>query len=72
MAAVALLSPVNADQVLQGSLHLTWGSMSEDIRVRMDNGWWGRADDFAALTAMDRNRVSVTLDFSNVMPATTP
>jgi hypothetical protein len=58
MAAVALLSPVNVDQVLLGSLHLTWSSMSGDIGVRLDNGWWGRADDFAAITAMDRNRIS--------------
>ena len=72
MAAAALLSPVNVGQVLQGSLHLTWGSMSGDIGVRMDNGWWGRAAEFAAITAMDRNRISVTLDFTNVMPPSTP
>ncbi len=71
MAAVALLSPVNVGQVLLGSLHLTWGSMSGDIGVRLDNGWWGRADDFAAITAMDRKRISVALDFSNVMPPPT-
>jgi hypothetical protein len=70
LAAVALLSPVNVGQVLQGSLHLTWNSTSGDIAVRMDNGWWGRAADFAVITAMDRNRISVALDFSNVMPPT--
>ncbi len=72
IAAVALLSPVNVGQVLLGSLHLTWGSMSGDIGVRLNNGWWGRADDFAAITAMDRNRISVALDFSNVIPPPTP
>ncbi len=72
MAAVALLSPVNVGQVLQGSVQLTWSSTSGDIRVRMDNDWWGRAADFAAITAMDRNRPSVTLDFSNVMPPPIP
>ena len=72
MAAVALLAPVNVGQVLQGSLHLTWGSMSGDISVRLDNGWWGRAAEFAAITAMDRNRTSVTIDFSNHMPPLTP
>jgi hypothetical protein len=29
-------------------------------------------NDFAAITAMDRNRISLTLDFSNVMSALTP
>jgi hypothetical protein len=43
--------------------------MPEDVRVRLDNDWWGRAGDFAAITAMDRKRISVTLDFRNVMPA---
>jgi hypothetical protein len=68
MAAVALLSPVNVGQVLQGSLQLTYGSTSGDISVRLDNAWWGRGDEFAAITAMDRNRISVILDFRNVMP----
>jgi hypothetical protein len=72
MAAVALLSPANVGQALQGSLHLTWTSIASDIQVRLDNGWWGRADDFAAITAMDRNRISLTVDFSNVMPVPTP
>ena len=72
MAAVALLTPVNVGQVLQGSVHLTWTSIASDIHVRLDNGWWGRAADFAAIAAMDRNRISVTLDFRNVMPLPTP
>jgi hypothetical protein len=72
MAAVALLAPVNVGQVLQGSLHLTWSSISGDIGVRLDNGWWGRVAEFAAITAMDRKRISVTLDFSNQMPPPTP
>lgn len=72
MAAVALLSPANVGQVLQGGLHLTWASMSGETSVRLDNGWWGRADDFAAITAMDHERARVTLDFSNVMPSPTP
>ena len=71
MAAVALLSPANVGQVLAG-VHLTYGSVSGDIRVRLNNDWWGRADDFATITAMDRNRISETLDFTNVMPAHTP
>ena len=40
--------------------------------VRLDNGWWGRADDFAAITAMDRKRISLTVDFSNVIPSPAP
>jgi hypothetical protein len=72
MAAIALLSPVNVGQFLQGSLHLTWGSTSGDIGVRLDKGWWGRAGEFAAITAMDRKRISIALDFSNVMPPLTP
>lgn len=72
MAAVALLSPANLGQVLQGGLHLTWTSMSGGISVRLDNDWWGRADDFAAITAMDHERTRVTLDFGNVMPTPTP
>jgi hypothetical protein len=70
MVAVALLSPTNIGQALDG-VCLTYGSMSADIRVRLDNDWWGRADDFAVITAMDRKRIRVTLDFSNVMPALT-
>ncbi len=46
--------------------------MSGDIGVRLNNDWWGRADDFAAITAMDRNRISVALDFSNVISPSTP
>jgi len=72
MAAVALLAPVNVGQVLQGSVHLTWSSIASDIRIRLDNGWWGRAAEFAAITAMDRNRISVTIDFSNYLPPPTP
>ena len=71
MAAVALLSPANVGQVLEG-VQLTYKSVSSDISIRLDNGWWGRADDLAAITAMDRNRVSITLDFSNVMSASAP
>lgn len=71
MAAVALLSQANVGQTLQGSLHLTWDSTASDIHVRLTNDWWGRAADFAAITAMDRQRISVTLDFSNVMPSPT-
>jgi hypothetical protein len=71
MLAVALLSPTNTGQVLDG-VHLTYSSVSGDIRVRLDNEWWGRADDFAAITATDRKRIRQTLDFTNVMPAPTP
>lgn len=71
IAAVALLSPANVGQVLDG-FHVTYSSVSGDIRVRLNNDWWGRTDDFAAITAMDRNRSSQTLDFRNVMPARTP
>jgi hypothetical protein len=65
MLAVALLSPANVGQILDG-VNLTYSSWSKDICVRLDNDWWGRADDFAAITAMDRKRISVTLDFRNV------
>jgi hypothetical protein len=71
MAAVALLSPANVGQILDG-LVLTYSSTSGDIAVRLDNDWWGRADDFATITALDRKRPSITLDFSNVMPVPTP
>lgn len=69
MATVALLSAANVGQTLEGDLHLIWTSFASDIQVRLTNDWWGRADDFTAITAMDRNRIRVTLDFSNVMPA---
>lgn len=71
MAGVALLSPANVGQVLDDNVRLTWSSASGDIRIRMDNDWWGRADDFATIAAMDRKRPSLTMDFSNVMPAST-
>jgi hypothetical protein len=66
IAAITLLSPVNVGQVLDG-VRVTYSSVSGDIRVWLDNDWWGRADDFATITAMDRNRIGQTLDFSNVM-----
>ncbi len=69
MLAVALLSPANADQRISDGHHLTYESASGDVRVRLDNDWWGRASDFAAITSMDRKRIRVKLDFSNVMPA---
>ena len=72
MAAVALLSPANLGQVLQDGPYLTWTSTSGGISVRLDNGWWGRADDFAAITAMDHDRIRVTLDFGNVIPTPIP
>jgi hypothetical protein len=71
MLAVALLSPANVSQVLDG-VRLTYSSVSGDVRLWLDNGWWGRADDFAAITAMDRKRISKTLNFTNVMPAPKP
>lgn len=67
MAAVALLSPANVGQDLDDA-YLIYKSVSSDITVQLDNGWWGRVADLAAITAMDRKRTSLTLDFSNVMP----
>jgi hypothetical protein len=67
MATVALLAPANVGQDLK-DVYLMYKSVSSDIIVQMDNGWWGRAADLTAITAMDRKRVSLTLDFSNVMP----
>jgi hypothetical protein len=67
MLAAALLSPANIGQALDGVV-LTYSSVAGDIRVQLDNNWWGRADDFATITAMDRKRVSVKLDFSNATP----
>ncbi len=72
MTAVGLLSSANVGQTLQDGLHLTWTSIASDIHVRLTNDWWGRAGDFAAITAMDRKRSRVTLDFGNVTPALTP
>jgi len=72
MLAVALLSPINTDQRIPDGYNLTYGSTSEDVRVRLDNDWWGRAEDFATLTAMDRKNFRLKLDFSNVMPSTAP
>jgi hypothetical protein len=69
MLAVALLSPANADQRLPDGIRLTYSSVSGDIQVRLDNDWWGRAADFAAITAMDHKRIRVKLDFRNLMPA---
>jgi len=69
MLAVALLSPANANQRISDGHHVTYASVSGDVRVRLDNDWWGRAADFAAITSMDRKRTRVKLDFSNVMPA---
>lgn len=59
MAAVALLSPVNVGQILEG-VHLTYTSVASDITVRLDNGWWGRADDLATIAAMDHKDGPVT------------
>jgi|ERR1035441_6209248 hypothetical protein len=69
MLAAALLSPANADQKIPDGYHMTYASVTGDIRVRLDNDWWGRAADFTAITAMDQKRTRVKLDFSNVMPA---
>jgi hypothetical protein len=68
MLATALLSPANTDQKIPDGYHLTYGSVTGDIHVRLDNDWWGRAADFGAITAMDQKRTRVKLDFTNVMP----
>jgi hypothetical protein len=72
MLAIALLVPENADQRIPDGYHLTYTSTTGDIRARLDNEWWGRAADFAAITAMDRKRIRLTLDFDSVMPAPPP
>jgi len=71
MAAVALLSPANVGQDL-GDVYLMYKSVSSDITVQMDNGWWGRAADLMVIAAMDRKRTSITMDFSNVTASSTP
>lgn len=71
MAAVALLSPTNIGEDL-GDVYVMYKSSSSGITVQLDNGWWGRAADLTAITAMDRKRVSMTLNFNNIMPSPAP
>jgi hypothetical protein len=61
LIAVAVLSPVNADQNIGLGYFLTFGA--EKLVI---NDWWGRASDFVALTATEP-MPSVKLDFGNWM-----
>lgn len=58
LIAVAVLSPANKGQRAPDGYFLTFGSSAK----LMINDWWGRANDFAAVTAQDP-LPSVKLDF---------
>lgn len=63
LLAVAVLSPVNADQKIPGGYHLTFGRHPARLEI---NDWWGRAADFPAITAREP-MPRVTLDFAHMM-----
>lgn len=58
LIAVAVLSPVNVGQTVPEGYYLTFG---ENVKLQI-NEWWGRASDFASITAQDPVP-SVKLDF---------
>lgn len=63
LLAVAVLSPVNADQHVPDGYHFTFGQR----RLRLEiNQWWGHAADFPALAATEA-MPRVTLDFAHMM-----
>lgn len=62
LLAVAVLSPVNADQQVPSGYHLSFG----DHTVMPINRWWGRAADFPSIAAQDPVP-SVTLNFDDWM-----
>jgi len=65
LLAVAVLSPVNADQSLHhDGYHFVFGK--KRIRLQI-NEWWGRHDDFAGVAATEP-MPSVKLDFGDWMP----
>jgi hypothetical protein len=63
LLAVAVLSPVNADQKVPDGYSLTYGEM-----VLLINEWWGRAADFLVVIAQD-SIPQVKLDFAEWMSA---
>ena len=64
LLAVAVLSPVNADQTVPTGYHLNFGSEKLPI-----SDWWGRAADFASIVAGVR-LPNVTLNFGDWMDST--
>jgi hypothetical protein len=62
LLAVAVLSPVNADQTVPDGYHLTFGSDT----VLPINEWWGRAADFPAVVAREPAPL-IKLDFGDWM-----
>jgi hypothetical protein len=61
LLAVAIMSPVNADQVVPNGYHLTFAHLTLPI-----NDWWGRAADFPSIAAQEL-LPQVTLDFGDWM-----
>ena len=62
LIAVAVFSPVNADQSVPDGYYLTFG----DSAPLMINEWWGRAKDFPGITAREP-MPQVKLDFGDWM-----
>lgn len=61
LLAVAVLSPVNVDQTIPETYHLTFGKLVLPIHE-----WWGRASDFVLIAAQEQ-LPSVKLDFGDWM-----
>jgi hypothetical protein len=49
LLAVAVLSPQNREEQIDGSYYLSFGASAE----MTINEWWGRANDFPAVAATD-------------------
>ena len=62
LIAVAVLSPVNKDQLVPEGYYLTFGA-TEKLMI---NEWWGRAADFAEIAARDPVPL-VTMNFAEWM-----
>ena len=63
LLAVAVFSPVNADQHVPDGCHFTFGRH----RLRLEiNQWWGHAANFPAVAATEP-MPRVTLDFADWM-----
>jgi hypothetical protein len=63
LLAVAVFSPVNADQHVPDGYHFTFGRRCLRLEI---NQWWGRAADFPAVAATEPVP-RVTLDFADWM-----
>jgi hypothetical protein len=63
LLAVAVLSPVNADQKVPDGYHFTFGRRPVRLEI---NDWWGRANGFVAIAALEP-MPRVTLDLSTMM-----